>query len=349
MAHQLDQCEGQFCYAFKGERKDIWHREGIEMPDEATPVEMALAAGFGFKLVPTRVRYNVGENEAEPQLVFDDKVVLVHSRKRVGMTVVGRDFQIVQPKDFVNLAERIAGAVDGHVDSCGVTFGGLGLFLNIRAGEAIRIAGGDLMMPNILLATRNDGSMNTSIKASNIRAVCDNTVQAALGSGKHARDFKLSHRSEFNPAKIGAFWTRELALHMEQVEKFKMLSQTPIRQSSAERLIFNLFNDRRAEGSRQDPTAVTVPAGKVDIRNTEGYKTILGLFAGAGRGANLPMVKGTAWGLFNAVTEYVDHHARAKDASQRWMNANFGKGVEIKDDAFMRCMAFADDAGSIEA
>lgn len=343
MAHQLDQCEGQFCYAFTGERADIWHREGIQMPDDATVVEMADAAGMRFRLLPTRVRYYTGPEETEPLSVFDDKVVLVHSRKRAGLAVVGKDFKIVQPKDLVELAERIARAVDGRVDSAGVTFGGLGLFLNIRASDAERVVGGDYMMPNLLLATRNDGTMQTAIKSSNIRAVCNNTIQAALGSGQHARDFNLSHRSVFDPKKIANFWTHELALHKEQLEKFRELAGTAVRQSTAERIIFNMFNDQRAPAARQDPTVATVPSGKVDIRNTDGYRTILGLFAGQGRGANLPMVKGTAWGLFNAVTEYVDHHARAKSPSQRWMNANFGKGVGMKEDVFNRLMAFAHD------
>ena len=344
MAHELAQIDGRYSYAFTGERSDIWHREGQQMPETATVREMTEAAGFDFKLCPTRVRYNVGGGE---QKVFENNVILVHNQTREGLVVVGRDFQIVQPQQAVELAELVAKAVDGRVDSCGVTFGGLGMFLNIRVGESIKIVGDDVMMPNILFATRNDGTLSSTLKASNVRAVCNNTVQAALGSHAHARDYRLTHRSEFKPDSVAAFWEAQYLLHKSQVESFKMLSQTPMATSTAEALVFNLFNNLRSKNNRQDPTVAKVEKGKQDIRNATGYKTILSLFNGAGRGAKLPGVRGTAWGMFNAVTEYVDHHAQAKDASQRWFNANFGKGVDMKGDAFDRVMTFAEESNQL--
>ena len=65
------------------------------------------------------------------------------------------------------------------------------------------------------------------------------------------------------------------------------------------------------------------------------------LYAGAGRGANLPGVKGTAWGMLNAVTEYVDHHAQAASTSHRWDSAMYGRGAALKEQAFSRLMTVA--------
>ena len=49
-------------------------------------------------------------------------------------------------------------------------------------------------------------------------------------------------------------------------------------------------------------------------------------------GSAMPHVKGTAYGLLNAVTEYVDHQ-RGGDAT-RLSSAWFGSGEGLKNEAF---------------
>lgn len=43
--------------------------------------------------------------------------------------------------------------------------------------------------------------------------------------------------------------------------------------------------------------------------------------------------RGTAWGLLNAVTEYVDHERRARSSEYRMDSAWFGQGAVIKQKA----------------
>jgi len=43
--------------------------------------------------------------------------------------------------------------------------------------------------------------------------------------------------------------------------------------------------------------------------------------------------RGTAWGLLNAVTEYVDHEKRARSSEYRMDSAWFGQGAVIKQKA----------------
>jgi uncharacterized protein DUF932 len=47
------------------------------------------------------------------------------------------------------------------------------------------------------------------------------------------------------------------------------------------------------------------------------------------------MAKGTLWGAYNAVTEYVDHYRGARvDETQRLKSMWFGAGERIKKHAF---------------
>jgi hypothetical protein len=54
------------------------------------------------------------------------------------------------------------------------------------------------------------------------------------------------------------------------------------------------------------------------------------LFAGAGKGSTLKSANGTAWGLVNAVTEFVDHH-RGRSNDVRIDRAWFGDGLKTKE------------------
>ncbi|MNH46003.1 hypothetical protein D3C79_1086230 [compost metagenome] len=62
------------------------------------------------------------------------------------------------------------------------------------------------------------------------------------------------------------------------------------------------------------------------------------LYEGRGRGSHLDSARGTAWGLLNAVTEYVDHERRARSTEYRLDSAWFGQGAQIKQRALDRAL-----------
>lgn len=60
---------------------------------------------------------------------------------------------------------------------------------------------------------------------------------------------------------------------------------------------------------------------------------IMTLFDGHGKGAELASSKGTAFGLLNSVTEFVDHERRARSPDHRLESAWFGQGAALKQKA----------------
>ena len=69
------------------------------------------------------------------------------------------------------------------------------------------------------------------------------------------------------------------------------------------------------------------------LPNERALRKVQELYEGRGRGSQLDSARGTAWGLLNAVTEYVDHERRARSNEYRMDSAWFGQGAQIKQRA----------------
>ncbi|HXX11432.1 MAG TPA: DUF932 domain-containing protein [Burkholderiales bacterium] len=62
---------------------------------------------------------------------------------------------------------------------------------------------------------------------------------------------------------------------------------------------------------------------------------------GEGIGSTLEAANDTAWGLLNAMTQYVDHERRARSPSNRLDSAWFGVGAAIKQRALDAALQLA--------
>lgn len=56
-------------------------------------------------------------------------------------------------------------------------------------------------------------------------------------------------------------------------------------------------------------------------------------------GASLETAHGSAWGVMNAVTHYVDFKARARNQNNRFTSGQFGAGAQLKKDVFNALIA----------
>ncbi|MCC5888652.1 MAG: DUF932 domain-containing protein, partial [Gammaproteobacteria bacterium] len=84
------------------------------------------------------------------------------------------------------------------------------------------------------------------------------------------------------------------------------------------------------------------PVGeRCKLPNHRALQRVHQLYGGAGRGSELATAKGTAWGLLNAVTEFVDHERRSRSSDYRLDSAWFGQGAQLKSEALEAALALA--------
>lgn len=178
----------------------------------------------------------------------------------------------------------------------------------------------------LLLATACDGTLATTAQFTSVRVVCNNTLQIALGNSAGA--IKVSHRSQFDAAAV----KRQLGIAVSTWDAFmvraKALSERKVTDSAAEAFLRRVLT--YSTTNLPDREAVAV--------NDRAIKAVGQLYAGHGKGSDLASASGSAWGLLNAVTEYVDHHRRARSDDHRLDAAWFGAGATLKQRAWDEAM-----------
>ncbi|WP_423194686.1 DUF932 domain-containing protein [Cupriavidus sp. H18C2] len=215
-----------------------------------------------------------------------------------------------------------------ELETAGVLKEGRKLWALARTGQSATLKGGDEVRGYLLLATACDGTLATTAQFTSVRVVCNNTLQIALGRNRGA--VKVPHRSQFDPRAV----KEELGIAISSWDGFMAnmhsLADRKVSQAESERFFQRLFAYSWAEDA---DTPVRM--------NERGLKSVLNLFDGAGRGAGLESASGTAWGLVNSVTEYVDHQQRARSPGNRLDSAWFGAGAILKQRAWDAALELA--------
>ena len=151
-------------------------------------------------------------------------------------------------------------------------------------------------------------------------------MQIALGDNRGA--VKVPHRSEFNADAVKQQLGITVAPWNRFVAKMKDLVACPVDPDSVDGLLRRVL-------------VYPGQAGKAPVVNEQAVRSVRALYDGGGRGAQFASSRGTAWGLLNSVTEYVDHHRRARSDDHRREAAWFGQGAQFKQRAWDEAMKLA--------
>jgi phage/plasmid-like protein (TIGR03299 family) len=320
MAHQLtERANGKVEMAYVGDTP--WHGLGQKLEENMTIAQWTEAAGMDWDIKRSRVRYGDDANTR----IIEDQHVLFRSDTKDALGIVSSKFKIVQPREVMEFFADLTGVAGFTLETAGTLFGGKRFWALARTGQtAVIKSGADLVGQYLLLATAADGSLATTGRFTTVRVVCNNTISQAL-TGKAKHEVKISHRSVFDSAAMKDQLGIERDGFTQWVHTMRQLASENVRNDEAEQTVFKLL-------TKEDWNKATLEQ-ITDARATRGYKTIMALFEGAGKGATMSGVKGTRWGLLNAVTEYADYHVRATSQDNRLASAWFGAGDDLKTKA----------------
>jgi phage/plasmid-like protein (TIGR03299 family) len=292
-----------------------WHGLGQEVENGA-PLETWMEQAhlnWSYKEAPVQFTDEEGLVNDYPNFK-----VIYRSDTKARMSVVSNRYKTVQPVEMIEFFRSLVDREGFEIDTLGALKGGRRIWALARTNIEDDVLGNDRVKAYLLLITSCDGSLATTAKFVSTRVVCWNTQAIALHK-ETGQAVKVRHNTVFDPnavkesmGLVGARAFDDFLGRMRQLTKVKM-------------------TDNDARSVLVD--ILPAPVGATKIQETRGFVKIMSLFNGEGKGSTMPGVQGTAWGLLNAVTEYTDHHARARAQENRLDSAWFGHGADLKDKA----------------
>ncbi|MHC8299138.1 DUF932 domain-containing protein [Pseudomonas sp. ZS1P83] len=298
-----------------------WHGLGSRLT-EKQPLEVwQREAGMNWQIQESPVHFksdtvgNLGTIHS-----FAEQKVLFRSDTKAPLSVVSQRYQVVQPREVLEFYRDLTERSGYELETAGVLKGGRKLWALARTGQSTALKGNDVVNGYLLLATSCDGTLATTATPTTIRVVCNNTLTIAVNCASQA--IKVPHSTRFDPRAV----KQQLGITVSQWDDFmyrmRTLAARPVKDQEARDYLRSVLCEVQTGNPERS-----------GLSNERALTKVLSMYDGHGRGAELEAAKGTAWGLLNAVTEYVDHERRARSNEYRMDTAWFGQGAVIKQRA----------------
>lgn len=295
-----------------------WHGLGNQLSAHE-PIEIwAKQAGMDWQIREAPVRFmsgSVGGLDAIES--FPENKVLFRSDTNSPLSVVSQRYKVVQPSEILEFYRDLTEVSGFELETAGILKGGRKIWALARTGQSSTLKGNDVTNAYVLLATACDGTLATTAQFTSIRVVCNNTLAVALGSSKGA--VKVPHNTSFDAQSVKRQLGISVATWDSFMHRMQGLSERKVMVNEASNYLRRVF----------------LNIDKTTSQNTSerAMAKVMTLFNGHGKGAELASSKGTAFGLLNAVTEFVDHERRARSSDHRLESAWFGQGATLKEKA----------------
>lgn len=321
MAHELEIGQnGQASMIYVGETP--WHKLGQRFITPPTTEEVLAGAKLDWE-VGTRPLFN------------EHGVLSTHKetfRKDTGATlgVVGPRYHPLQNTQALNFFDPLV--KDGSItyETAGVLNDGKRVWILAKVKrEAMVIAKDDLVESYVLLSNSHDGTMAIRVGYTPIRVVCQNTLTMAVG----AADSKLLKVTHTTNAERALTEIRKAMVLAEKgfqatAEQFKLLAKYQVNEADLKQYVQVVF-DLADESERK--------------RASKAEEAVIRLFE-SGRGNDLQSIKGTAWAMYNAATEYMQYEAGNSESgrlSSLWFGPNAARNKKALQSAILIAQAKA--------
>lgn len=290
-----------------------WHGLEDVMTVDSALEDWQRVAGLTHTIDKTPIMYqtNMGLRRS------DDKFALVRSDTGKDLSVVGADYQVVQPATIIEFFRDLTEMHGFTLETAGSLSGGRKVWALARTGNEFAVGGADVIKQYVLLATSYDGSIATTAKHTSVRVVCQNTLNICIRNNEPA--VKVYHRSIFDEQQV----KMDLGLLEAEWDEFGVwagrMHNAPLnKMSTAAKWYAELLTEREDLSDKE-----VLEMGE----DNRVLRQLMGVFR-QGKGS-----EPTVWGLVNGVTAFVDH-VRGRSVDTRLNTAWFGNGATLKQKAW---------------
>jgi len=243
---------------------------------------------FTVKKVPLYIKKNMSENMEGGNI--PDHVAIVNSETGQYLGTVGKAWEPVQPKVLYELAKELIDATGAVINGAMNMFGGsvIGLSFRLATKEYVE---NDPTELNFIMLTAFNGRHGISGHAVTNRLVCMNQCNTSNNV------YNLKH-------------TRFVGNRIDVAKRMMRYYNNEIREfdDKMKRLVHKRMNIEESEAWFR--SLFPLPKTEKTEKNLDEQVLIFLECLNHGQGSNLQGVRGTYYGAFQALTEYINHHKR---------------------------------------
>ncbi len=305
-------------YNYFGVGTAAWHGLGKTVEAAQNAAEAIKLAGLDFEVVKRPVQF-VGL-DGKTLIDVPGKYATVRTDTQQALGVVGDTYEVMQNSDLLTALDPIIARGEAIYQTAGSLGIGEKNWLTAKLPEhydinvGVSSKGLDVTQLFLLLYGSHDGSSSTTVCLTPVRVVCNNTLTAALRHTKNK--VTVRHTKNAKDALLQAHQILGISdLYKKQMEEvFNAMAKKQVTKPVIEKFLLELYPKK--EGNDTMTASEKIRRG------------ILQDFD-AGRGAGLYTANGTAFGLYNAVTHYLDQSKGYESADARMKSVILG-GVALK-------------------
>jgi phage/plasmid-like protein (TIGR03299 family) len=293
MAHGITQSDSMMSV-----RHVPWHGLGVVLEKRPRTLDDALAASGLTWTVAKEPLYRTGG-----QIVAGHHATVRQDTGRV-LGVVSDDYVVVQNAECFGFLANLLG-LELVFETAGSLWGGRQVFITAELPDHITVAG-DEVRPYVVLTAWHTGTGAIRAMTTPVRAVCSNTVRAALERARAV--YRVPHvgdpTAQLHEARAVLGMTVD---YYRQFTAFgDRLALAPMSERALRGVLAELYPEDTALG------------GRALSNRRRAHEAVIAIFRGGDTVGNAP---GSKWCAWNAIIEHHDHHGRARSAEGAWTRA----------------------------
>lgn len=283
-------------------REPAWHKLGTVVADAPTSADALRLAGLDWNVL-------LEQAERKGKIVPNTFWTVRSSDDSVLGAVSGK-YKIIQNDEAFNFTDNLLGEGVKY-ESAGSLKHGKTVWLLAKMPETKVLD--DAFVPYLCFTNSHDGSGAVRVCLTDVRVVCNNTLNLALSTAK--RSWSTKHMGDLNSKLMEASETLQLA--NQYMDAFKaeadILATQKISPAEIDKLLNELFGKEKAEESES----------KRKLQNVEEAKEA---FYVCYLAPDLANFIGTYYGVINAMADMVDHRVPAR-LTENYAENNFARVI----------------------
>lgn len=289
-----------------------WHKLGSIIMQAPSIEEGIKLAGLNWSVRTERMQL------ADGRVLTHQAVIRNTDNKILGE--VGSKYHPLQNAKAFAFFEPFVQSGEISLETAGSLDGGKKIWVLAQLNrDPMTIVKGDEVRKYVLLTNRHDGFQSAMVGFTPIRVVCANTLAAAINSTQSAL-LRVRHTAKVEIAleKVQEMVNAANASFESTGENFKAMARMGVREADLKAYVKQVFYPHVTPEEITERQQTRLTAITEDIRRL--FET--------GLGSDMPGVRGTMWGLYNGVTQYLSYEAKDNE-DKRFDSLWFGQSKDI--------------------